>query len=192
VGAFQTWQAGEVTAASDAFGGAMREASEQLRHESARAGGAGVVGVEIDISVHSHHVDVTLTGTAVRRIGEKPSGTSSSRISRLATSRCSFALDGCRVGWWPAPASSSPPSFRPAVAAQKGQNVELPNLTEALYLHGSGHGLDAANGLGLHADGVVNVKLREGPLGHNRASSSSWRSGPRSSSLTAATARLSR
>jgi len=85
-----------VTAASDAFGGAMREASEQLRHESARAGGAGVVGVEIDISVHSHHVDVTLTGTAVRRIGEKPSG--DEFLSDLSARDFSLLI---RAGWMP-------------------------------------------------------------------------------------------
>jgi len=71
--------------------------------------------------------------------------------------------------------------------------VELPNLTEALYLARE-RAMDSMQqmGLGLHADGVVNVKLREVRSGTTRASSSSWRSGPRSSSLTAATARLSR
>jgi len=46
--------------------------------------------------------------------------------------------------------------------------VELPNLTEALYLARE-RAMDSMQqmGLGLHADGVVNVKLREGPLGHN-------------------------
>ena len=168
-GAFQTWQAGEVTAASDAFGGAMREASEQLRHESARAGGAGVVGVEIDISVHSHHVDVTLTGTAVRRIGEKPSG--DEFLSDLSARDFSLLI---RAGWVPrglvAGASFviAPRRSARQWAAQKGQNVELPNLTEALYLARE-RAMDSMQqmGLGLHADGVVNVKLREGPLGHN-------------------------
>jgi len=48
-------------------------------------------------------------------------------------------------------------------------------------------------GLGLHADGVVNVKLREGPLGHNpRIIQFVAGRDRRSSSLTAATARLSR
>jgi len=70
--------------------------------------------------------------------------------------------------------------------------VELPNLTEALYLARE-RAMDSMQqmGLGLHADGVVNVKLREGPLGHNPRIIQFVAVGPRSSSLTAATARLS-
>jgi uncharacterized protein YbjQ (UPF0145 family) len=53
-------------------------------------------------------------------------------------------------------------------AAQKGQNLELPNLTEALYLARE-KAMDRMQqtGLAMQADGVINVKLREGPLGYN-------------------------
>ena len=79
-----------------------------------------------------------------------------------------------RSGWWPlglvAGASFVVAPRRAARqwAAQKGQNLELPNLTEALYLAREG-AMDRMQQAGpaMKADGVINVKLREGPLGYS-------------------------
>lgn len=163
------WQTGEITEASTAFAGAMGEAAEQLRAECARAGGAGVVGVTIGLRVASHHVDISLTGTAVRRIGTAPSGFEF--LSDL--SGRDFALLS-RSGWWPlglvAGASFviAPRRGARQWAAQQGQNLELPNLTQALYQAREGAmGRMQQAGRDMGADGVINVKLREGPLGYN-------------------------
>ncbi len=167
-GAWQ-WQTGEVVEASSAFAGALGEAAEQLRDECAQAGGTGVVGVEIELRVVSNHVDVSLTGTAVRRTGQKAHGPEF--ISDL--SGRDFALLS-RSGWWPlglvAGASFVVAPRRGARewASQQRQNLELPNLTEALYQAregAMGRMEEAARATG--ADGVINVKLREGPLGYN-------------------------
>jgi uncharacterized protein YbjQ (UPF0145 family) len=163
------WSTGEINEASQAFAGAMSEAAEQLRGECTKAGGTGVVGVAIELRVVSHHVDVSLTGTAVRRIGVPASGFEF--ISDLSAR--DFALLS-RSGWWPlglvAGASFVVAPRRGARqwAAQKTQNLELPNLTQALYQAREGAmGRMQRAGLDMAADGVINVKLREGPLGYN-------------------------
>jgi uncharacterized protein YbjQ (UPF0145 family) len=167
-GAWQ-WQTGEIAQASTAFAGAMREAAEQLREECARAGGSGVVGVEIGLRVASHHVDVSLTGTAVRRIGGGHVGFEF--LSDLSAR--DFALL-TRSGWWPlglvAGASFvvAPRRTGRQWMAQQGQNLELPNLTQALYqVREQAMERMQQAGLAMQADGVINVKLREGPLGYN-------------------------
>lgn len=163
------WQTGEVAEASTAFAGAMGEAAAQLRDECARAGGAGVVGVDIKLRVASHHVDIALTGTAVRPVGAHGAGFEF--ISDLSAR--DFALLS-RSGWWPlglvAGASFviAPRRTGRQWMAQQGQNVELPNLTQALYQAREGAmGRMQDAGLAMKADGVINVKLREGPLGYN-------------------------
>lgn len=163
------WQTGEVAEASTAFAGAMSEAAEQIRTECAKAGGSGVVGVEIETRVASHHVDISLTGTAVRRIGKR--GTGFDFMSDLSAR--DFALLS-RAGWWPvglvAGASFviAPRRGARQWAAQQGQNMELPNLTQALYQAREGAmGRMQRAGLDMQADGVINVKMREGPLGYN-------------------------
>ncbi len=163
------WQTGEIAEASTAFAGAMDEASGLLREECARTGGSGVVGVEIGIRVSSHHIDLTLSGTAVRRVGDtKPSFEFISDLSAR-----DFVLL-TRAGWWPLGLAAgasfvvAPRRSARQWAAQKGQNVELPNLTEALYLaREKAMERMQQSGLGMQAEGVVDVKLREGPLGYN-------------------------
>ncbi len=68
------WQTGEIQEASTAFAGAFDEAADQLRQECARSGASGVVGVKVEIQVRSHHIDVALTGTAVRRTSHPAKG----------------------------------------------------------------------------------------------------------------------
>jgi uncharacterized protein YbjQ (UPF0145 family) len=163
------WHTGEVAEASTAFAGAMGEAAEQLRSECAGAGGSGVVGVEIGLRVGSHHVDVSLTGTAVRRTQGPRRGFEF--ISDLSAR--DFAVL-TRSGWWPLGLAAgasfvvAPRRSGRQWVAQQGQNVELPNLTQALYQAREGAmGRMQQAGLAMGAEGVINVKLREGPLGYS-------------------------
>jgi uncharacterized protein YbjQ (UPF0145 family) len=161
------WQTGEISQASSAFQGAFGESADQLREECTRAGGTGVVGVDIHFRVTGQHVDVTLSGTAVREAGKPKSG--SSFVSDLSAR--DFALL-CRAGWEPiglvAGASFVVAPRRSARqwASQQTQNIELPNLTEALYLtRENAMERMQRSGINMHADGIINVKLQEGPLG---------------------------
>lgn len=162
------WQTGEIGQASAAFAGAMGEAAEQLRSECTDAGGSGVVGVEIGLKVAANHVDISLTGTAVRRIEGPHRGFEF--LSDLSARDFGLLT---RSGWWPlglvAGASFvvAPRRSGRQWMAQQGQNVELPNLTQALYQAREGAmGRMQRAGLAMGADGVINVKLREGPLGY--------------------------
>ncbi|MGH9046751.1 MAG: heavy metal-binding domain-containing protein, partial [Acidimicrobiales bacterium] len=66
-----TWGRGEIAAASDAHNLAVHTASERLAQECAKAGGHGVVGVRVSVQVTPNHVNVELTGTAVRPVSGK-------------------------------------------------------------------------------------------------------------------------
>jgi uncharacterized protein YbjQ (UPF0145 family) len=163
------WQVGEVEQASNAFAGAMDEASRLLRDECTRLGGSGVVGVNVELRVASHHIDLTLTGTAVRRIGAT---TPSFEFVSDLSARDFVLLT--RSGWWPLGLAAgasfvvAPRRSARQWAAQQGQNTELPNLTEALYLaREKAMERMQQSGMAMQADGVVGVKLREGPLGYN-------------------------
>ena len=153
------WQTGEVEEASSAFGGAMTQASQVLRDECAKAGGIGVLGVEVEVHVASHHASVTLTGTAVRRVGSTRVGFEF--LSDLSA-RDFVLLE--RAGRWPlgivAGASFVVAPRRSARqwASQQTQNLELPNLTQALYLARE-QAMERlqASGAGMDADGVVAV-----------------------------------
>lgn len=163
------WTTGEVHEASAAFTGASDQAATLLRRECEKAGGSGVIGVEIGLTVSSHHVAVALSGTAVRRTGG--GGNAFEFVSDLSAR--DFVLL-TRAGWWPvglATGASFVVAPRRTVAqwaSQQAQNTELPNLTQALYLarEGAMERMQHA-GQSMHAEGIVAVKLREG-----RASSS--------------------
>lgn len=163
------WTTGEVQEASGAFAGAADQAAALVRRECERVGATGVLGVEIGLTVSSHHVAVSLTGTAVRRVDGVRGETEF--LSDLSAR--DFVLL-TRAGWWPlglATGASFVVAPRRTVgqwASQQGQNMELPNLTEALYLARE-RAMERMqrSGEAMHADGIVAVKLREG-----RASSS--------------------
>lgn len=163
------WQTGEIDEATQAFAGAMHEASDQLAAECRRAAGAGVIGVAVELAVHSRHVAVSLSGTAVRPIGGK--GADAAFLSDLSARDFSLLA---RAGWLPlglvAGASFVVAPRRSARqwAAQQGQNTEMPHLTEALYLARE-RAMEQLQRSGRQrgADGVVGVKLREGPLSHS-------------------------
>jgi len=165
------WTTGEVQEPCVAFGGAVDQAAALLRRECEKAGGSGVIGVEIGLTVSSHHVAIALSGTAVRRT--QPGGPSGKFEFISDLSARDFVLL-TRAGWWPlglAAGASFVVAPRRTVAqwaSQQGQNTELPNLTEALYLARE-RAMERMqhSGESMRAEGIVAVKLREG-----RASSS--------------------
>jgi uncharacterized protein YbjQ (UPF0145 family) len=138
-----------------------------MTEECQRAGGTGVLGVEIELRVSSRHVAITLTGTAVRRIGQARQ--KFEFISDLSAR--DFALLSW-AGWRPVGIAAgasfviAPRRTAGQWMAQQGQNTELPNLTQALYLARE-HAMSRmqTSGAALNADGIVGVKLREGRSG---------------------------
>ncbi len=163
------WTTGEVKEASGAFAGAVDQAAAYLRDACTHAGGTGVLGVDVAIRVSSHHIAIELTGTAVRRT----QGTAHRFEFVSDLSARDFVLL-TRAGWWPLGLAAgasfvvAPRRTARQWAAQQGQNVELPNLTQALYLarERAMERMQRA-GAAMNAEGIVAVKLREG-----RASSS--------------------
>lgn len=158
------WTTGEVGAASTAFAGAMDQAASLLRKECEKVGGSGVLGVEIAVRVSSHHVAIELSGTAVKRTDHPHKGFEF--ISDLSAR--DFVLL-TRSGWFPLGLAAgasfvvAPRRTARQWAAQQGQNTELPNLTQALYLarEGAMERMQRA-GASMQAEGIVGVKLREG------------------------------
>src|ERR1035438_9559317 len=51
------WGQGEITSASAAYARSFEGAIDRIHRECAKAGGHGVVGVQVDRSIHRHHVD---------------------------------------------------------------------------------------------------------------------------------------
>jgi uncharacterized protein YbjQ (UPF0145 family) len=125
--------------------------------------------VEVEVQVASHHVAVGLSGTAVRRVGDHRA-----RFEFLSDLSARDFVLLTRAGWWPigvvAGASFviAPRRTAGQWAAQQAENLELPNLTQALYLARE-RAMERMQRAGteMKADGIVAVKLREG-----RASSS--------------------
>jgi uncharacterized protein YbjQ (UPF0145 family) len=164
------WQTGEVGEASTAFGGAFEQAAHLMADECEHAGATGVLGVEIEQRVSSHHVSITLSGTAVRRVGDQ----SKPKFEFLSDLSARDFVLLTRAGWWPVGLTAgasfvvAPRRSMGQWASQQGQNMELPNLTNALYLARENAMSRMQNaGRILHADGIVGVKLREGRGGAN-------------------------
>jgi uncharacterized protein YbjQ (UPF0145 family) len=158
------WTTGEVQEASAAFTGAVDHAAKQLRQSCEQAGGSGVLGVEVGVRVSSHHVSIELTGTAVRR-----TAADAHRFEFVSDLSARDFVLLTRAGWWPVGLAAgasfviAPRRTAREWAAQQGQNVELPNLTQALYLareramERMQHSASV-----MKAEGIVAVKLREG------------------------------
>ncbi len=162
-----TWGRGQIGAASDAHNLAVHTATERLTKECSTVGGHGVVGVRASVEVHPHHVEVELTGTAIRPAGAKP------HVGRPFVSDLSardFVLLS-NAGWMPlglafgASFIYAPRRDAATALRQSTQNVELTNLTEALYAARES-AMDRMQtwGLQMSADGVVGVHVTEGPM----------------------------
>jgi uncharacterized protein YbjQ (UPF0145 family) len=158
------WTTGEVREASAAFTGAVDHAAKQLRQSCEQAGGSGVLGVDVGLRVSSHHVSIELTGTAVRR-----TGADAHRFEFVSDLSARDFVLLTRAGWWPLGLAAgasfviAPRRTAREWAAQQGQNVELPNLTQALYLARE-RAMERMQhaGAAMKAEGIVAVKLREG------------------------------
>jgi uncharacterized protein YbjQ (UPF0145 family) len=158
---------GEIGAASQSHNLAVHAAAQRLGRECSAAGGHGVVGVRVNVAVHPHHVNVELTGTAVRPVGStKPSA--DTFVSDLSARDFTLLTT---AGWYPvglafgASFVYSPRRGAGTAMRQSGQNVELTNLTEAMYAaRESAMERMQASGLAMSAQGVVAVRITEGPM----------------------------
>jgi uncharacterized protein YbjQ (UPF0145 family) len=164
-----TWGQGEITFASNAYARAFASAGDHLRDECTATGGRGVVGVHVEVEVHRHHVDVALVGTAVRPVGE--GGPSADPVFVSDLSGRDFALLHAS-GWAPlglavgASFVYAPRRSAGVAIKQKSQNVELTNFTEAMYAarETAMERMQRA-ALAMEGTGVVEVKVKEGPMG---------------------------
>ena len=161
-----TWGAGEIASASEAHNGAVRAAAKHLAEQCSNVRGHGVVGVHVEIEVQRHHVDVELTGTAVRPV----TGRESNQLFVSDLSARDFTTLH-NAGWSPvglafgasfvyAPRRSVGDTMR-----QSSQNVELTNYTQAIYAAretGMEHMQRSAIDMG--AQGIVAVQVVEGPM----------------------------
>jgi len=167
-----TWgQSGEIGVASDAHGMAVRGAVDRLRAECRRVDGHGVVGVTVEATVRPHHIEVSLVGTAVRPVSKHPAP--SAPFASDLSARDFTLLVG--AGWIPVDLAFgasfvyAPWRSARAAMAQKMQNIELTNYTQAMYaarelaMERMQQSALAAGGTG-----VVEVKVSEGPMSFAR------------------------
>ncbi len=178
-GGVWVWSQGEIGAATEAYRRAVGAAVSRMRRECEHVGGAGVVGVEVTIEVHPHHVDVELVGTAVRPTAAPPGGRPGHRgpLPEVFVSDLS-ARDFVLLhtsGWAPLGLAygtsfvNVPRRSASTVLQQRTQNVELANFTTALYAaRESAMERMQQTALHLGATGVVAVHVAEGPLSFAR------------------------
>jgi uncharacterized protein YbjQ (UPF0145 family) len=173
------WGRGSISLASDAHDAAVDQASRLLRGECGKVHGHGVVGVRVDVTVNPHHIDVELVGTAVRPMdGKDKSGRGTDAALAMPFVSDLSARDFTlleRAGWMPvglafgASFVYAPRRTAGAAIKQKGQNVELTNYTEAMYsARESAMEKMQRSALGAGGEGVVEVKVTEGPMGFAR------------------------
>jgi uncharacterized protein YbjQ (UPF0145 family) len=173
------WGRGSISLASDAHDAAVDQASRLLRGECSKVHGHGVVGVRVDVTVNPHHIDVELVGTAVRPMdGKDKSGRGTDAALAMPFVSDLSARDFTlleRAGWMPvglafgASFVYAPRRTAGAAIKQKGQNVELTNYTEAMYsARESAMEKMQRSALGAGGEGVVEVKVNEGPMGFAR------------------------
>ncbi|HWD51383.1 MAG TPA: hypothetical protein VG412_03215 [Acidimicrobiales bacterium] len=162
------WGQGEISWASAAYAHAFEGAIARIHRECAKAGGHGVVGVRVERSIHRHHIDVSLLGTAVRPVGAKRVEADQVFVSDLSAR--DFTLLHVS-GWQPlglavgASFVYAPRRSLGMAMQQKSQNVELTNFTEAMYsARESAMERMQSSALGMAGTGVVEVKVTEGPM----------------------------
>jgi uncharacterized protein YbjQ (UPF0145 family) len=184
------WGKGSISMASDAHNAAVDQAARLLRGECGKVRGHGVVGVRVEVSVRTHHIDVELVGTAVRPMsgggnvasgragaGARARGTGASAPATPFVSDLSardFTLLQ-RAGWIPvglafgASFVYAPRRSAGTAMKQTRQNVELTNYTEAMYsARESAMEKMQRSALEAGGQGVVEVKVTEGPMSFAR------------------------
>ncbi len=171
------WGSGAINLASDAYNSAVDYAARQLRGECSKVHGHGVVGVRVDVSVWTHHIEVGFVGTAVRPMaGKDPRGNDAAEampfVSDLSARDFTLLL---RAGWMPvglafgASFVYSPRRTAGAAMRQSTQNVELTNYTQAMYAaRESAMEKMQRSALDVGGQGVVEVKVTEGPVSFAR------------------------
>ncbi len=175
------WGRGSISLASDAHNAAVDQAARLLRGECSKVHGHGVVGVRVDVSVQTHHIDVELVGTAVRPMagqgGSKDARGTDAALAMPFVSDLSardFTLLE-RAGWLPvglafgASFVYAPRRSAGTAMKQTRQNVELTNYTEAMYsARESAMEKMQRSALEAGGQGVVQVKITEGPMSFAR------------------------
>lgn len=147
---------------------AVQLAAGRLQSDAARAGAEGVIGVHVELAVHATTAHATLVGTAVAPAGggHRPAG--APWVSDLSV------RDFCllrQAGWRPlglafgsAFVQAPYRSVRQALG-QARQNVELTNLTDALYAaRERAMARMQEQALALGAGGVVAVQVVDAPM----------------------------
>ncbi len=162
------WGQGEIVAASEAHQRAFKNAIARLNNEAAKVGGHGVVGVHVERQVYSTHIEISLLGTAVRPVGAKPIEALHVFVSDLSARDFTLLMV---AGWQPLGLATgasfvyAPRRSVGTVLQQQSQNVELQNYTEAMYsARESAMERMQRDALAVKGDGVVEVKLFEGPM----------------------------
>jgi uncharacterized protein YbjQ (UPF0145 family) len=154
--------------ASESYTRAVHSAVDRIVAECRQRGGAGVIGVHAEFEVHRHQITAVLVGTAVRPTQRGREVAGPAFASDLST------RDFCLLhnsGWAPVglafgtafvqvPRRSARQALRQSTA-----NVELTNLTEAMYqARETGMERMQSQALGLGGTGMVAVHVEEGPL----------------------------
>jgi uncharacterized protein YbjQ (UPF0145 family) len=179
VGVWNWGSGGSISLASDAHNAAVDQAAHLLRGECAKVHGHGVVGVRVEVSVRTHHIDVELVGTAVRPMSGKAKGDHANAAAPATPfvsdlSARDFTLLQ-RAGWMPvglafgASFVYAPRRSAGTAMKQTRQNVELTNYTEAMYsARESAMEKMQRSALEVGGQGVVQVKVTEGPMSFAR------------------------
>ncbi|HET9078330.1 MAG TPA: heavy metal-binding domain-containing protein [Acidimicrobiales bacterium] len=161
------WGVGEIAPASAAHNNAVSGAARQMEAECRAVGGHGVVGVRVEVEVERHLVNAVLVGTAVAPVG---TGRPPARAFLSDLSGRDFALLHAS-GWDPvglafgASFVYAPRRGAGAALRQSTQNVELVNLTRALYAaRESAMERMQSSVRALGGTGVVGVQVAEGPM----------------------------
>jgi uncharacterized protein YbjQ (UPF0145 family) len=174
------WGRGSISLASDAHNAAVDQAARFLRAECGKVRGHGVVGVRVEVAVHTHHIDVELVGTAVRpmpgRSGQDTRGTDAASAMPFVSDLSARDFTLLQRAGWMAVGLAFGASFvyaprRSAGTAMKQtrQNVELTNYTEAMYsARESAMEKMQHSALEVGGQGVVEVKVTEGPMSFAR------------------------
>jgi uncharacterized protein YbjQ (UPF0145 family) len=165
------WGQGAIGPASDAHNSAVASAAARLRGECAKVKGHGVVGVEVEIEVARHHIEVALVGTAVKPMGQHKEP-QTPFVSDLSAR--DFTLLS-RAGWMPvglafgAAFVYAPRRTAGTALRQQTQNIELTNFTEAMYsARESAMERMQRSALDVGGQGVVAVHVTEGPMSFAR------------------------
>jgi len=161
------WAIGEIQAASFAATNALEKAAGRLEQECGQVGGAGVIGVQVGVSVERHAVNAVLVGTAVvPRSGTRSKG--APFVSDLSAR--DFALLE-NAGWevcglaYGTSFVHVPRRSAGTTMKQASQNVELTYFTEAMYsARESAMERMQSSAISQAATGVVAVQVSEGPM----------------------------